>query len=453
MSEVPAGWQSAPLGEICRVYSGATPKTGVPEYWGGDIPWITPLDMSGNVGQYMDGGARFITKAGLNSCSAKVIPAGSVVYSSRAPIGYVAIATADVATNQGCKSATPPEFIDTKYLYYYLIWRTPEIRTRASGTTFLEISGKRFAETLLLWPTLDEQRRIVAILEDHLSRLDAAEVSLKGALLRADGLETALLSSAFLGRVIGEGMESSEIKAIADARRESWERAFSTKAPKPPLSIQDEQETHTRVDWPLASLDAVTDPVRTIRYGILMPRVRDGGEVPYVEVKDLLGDTLEGKVLHRTSRAMDEQFSGARIRTGDLLHAVRGSYDRSAVVPIGMDGTNISRDVVRIVPLPGISPHFLHYWMRSPQCKAYMTRHARGVAVKGVNIESLRQLPVPLASTAAQEQVVEQLSKEMAHLSQMRASARRSIERASGLRRALLAAAFSGQLTKESSVV
>ena len=346
----------------------------------------------------------------------------------------------------GIKVLQPCSGVDPRFAYHQLVGT--EIPSRGYARHFSELRKARF------WiPPLDEQRRIVAILEDHLSRLEVAEVSLKGVLLRADGLETALLSSAFLGRVIGEGMESSEIKAIADARRESWERAFSTKAPKPPLSIQDEQETHTRVDWPLASLDAVTDPVRTIRYGILMPRVRDGGEVPYVEVKDLLGDTLEGKVLHRTSRAMDEQFSGARIRTGDLLHAVRGSYDRSAVVPIGMDGTNISRDVVRIVPLPGISPHFLHYWMRSPQCKAYMTRHARGVAVKGVNIESMRQLPVPLASTAAQEQVVEQLSKEMAHLSQMRASARRSIERASGLRRALLAAAFSGQLTKESSVV
>ena len=451
MSNAPSEWLELTLGEVADWGSGGTPTAGRADYYGGDIPWAV-------IGDLDDGPLRTtsntITGKGLAESSAKIVPEGSVLIAMYGSIGKLGLPTGVLATNQVIAFAVPKAgVLDRGYLFWYLMYQRDALAQAGKGVAQKNISQTILKAWPITFPPIDEQRRIVAILEDHLSRLEVAEVSLKGVLLRADGLETALLSSAFLGRVIGEGMESSEIKTIADARRESWERAFSTKAQKPPLSIQDEQETHTRVDWPLASLDAVTDPVRTIRYGILMPRVRDGGEVPYVEVKDLLGDTLEGKVLHRTSRAMDEQFSGARIRTGDLLHAVRGSYDRSAVVPIGMDGTNISRDVVRIVPLPGISPHFLHYWMRSPQCKAYMTRHARGVAVKGVNIESLRQLPVPLASTAAQEQVVEQLSKEMAHLSQMCASARRSIERASGLRRALLAAAFSGQLTKESSVV
>ncbi len=178
MRRLPSGWQCASLGDICRIVSGATPKTAVTEYWGGDVTWITPDDLSKDRSQTMSSGARSLTRAGYESCSARLFPAGSVVYSSRAPIGYVAIAGKEMCTNQGCKTAVPPDFIYPQYLYHYLRWMTPDIQARASGTTFKEISGKRFAETQLLWPSLSEQQRIVDILEDHLSRLDAAECQL-----------------------------------------------------------------------------------------------------------------------------------------------------------------------------------------------------------------------------------------------------------------------------------
>lgn len=348
---------------------------------------------------------------------------------------------------------TDEALMDAQFLEYYLMSprAQAEIDRMKTGVSDsgLNLTHARFLRLEVPLPPLDEQQRIVAVLEDHLSRLDAAETSMSRVLLRADVLERALLASAFSGRVAGQGMTNAEVEGLAEDRRVLWEVAFPSRTLKPPLPAQDTQETHAYAQWPMTSLDAVTDPVRTIRYGILMPRVKDGGEVPYVEVKDLLGDTLNGKVLHRTSRQIDEKFAGARIRVGDVLHAVRGSYDRSAVVPDGMDGANISRDVARIAPLPGISPYFLHLWLRSPQCKAYMTRHARGVAVRGVNIESLRRLPVPLVDRATQDQLVDRLSMELAHLSRVRESAHRCAEQATGLRKALLVAAFSGQLMKE----
>ena len=138
MTELPAGWRGAPLNEVCQVLWGGTPKTGVTAYWDGDIPWVTPKDLSLDKSQVVHGGARSITREGLANSSAKLFPAGSVIVSSRAPIGYVAIAGEPMSTNQGCKIAVPPAEIDSRYLYWYLLQAKHDMEARASGTTFKE---------------------------------------------------------------------------------------------------------------------------------------------------------------------------------------------------------------------------------------------------------------------------------------------------------------------------
>ena len=103
MSDLPDGWIEAPLGDVCAVVSGSTPKSTEAAFWNGDIPWITPDDLSRNKEKYIGIGRRSISQAGLESCSARMVPAGTVLYTSRAPIGYVAIAERSVCTNQGFK--------------------------------------------------------------------------------------------------------------------------------------------------------------------------------------------------------------------------------------------------------------------------------------------------------------------------------------------------------------
>src|SRR3712207_1017210 len=110
-----------PLGESCEIVSGATPKSSVPDFWDGDIDWATPADLSVLEGPFIETTSRKLTATGLASCSAKVLPAGSVLLSSRAPIGHVAINTVPMATNQGFKSLIPkPDILDAKYLYHWL---------------------------------------------------------------------------------------------------------------------------------------------------------------------------------------------------------------------------------------------------------------------------------------------------------------------------------------------
>lgn len=171
---IPEKWRWVRLRDIGAILSGATPKTNVAEYWSPAIvPWVTPADLGKNKKKTISCGERSISKKGYLSCSAVLLPKGSVIYSSRAPIGHIAITENELATNQGCKSIAPNfQLVLSEYAYYSLIALTPDIQSRASGTTFLEISSKKFGETVLPLPPLAEQRRIVAKLNKLLSSLD-----------------------------------------------------------------------------------------------------------------------------------------------------------------------------------------------------------------------------------------------------------------------------------------
>ncbi len=206
-------------------------------------------------------------------------------------------------------------------------------------------------------------------------------------------------------------------------------------------------------NWDVISLDSATDPQRPIRYGILMPRASGEGQVPYVEVKDLVGNTLVGKQLRRTTRELDEQYAGARLVPGDVVIAIRGSYERTAVVPEELNKANISRDVARVTPREGVDSYYLRYWLQSRYVRSYLHRHARGVAVKGVNIATLRALPVALPALDHQQRIVAQLQD----LERTRARLRLQIETARYrqrlLRRQLFDQVLLGQLALRDSRV
>ena len=128
------------LKDICKVVSGATPKTIKPEYWDGDIPWVTPKDLSSLKSMYLSSPERSITKAGFDSCSTQMIPARSLLLSSRAPIGHLAINEVDVCTNQGFKSLIPNKEIHPEYLYFCIKYFVPQLKRLGRGATFTEIS-------------------------------------------------------------------------------------------------------------------------------------------------------------------------------------------------------------------------------------------------------------------------------------------------------------------------
>ena len=141
LGSIPAGWKVGQLSDICEIVGGGTPSKIHPEYYcSRGIAWITPKDLSVSKSKFSSRGSEDITSDGYKNSSAKLMPRGTVLFSSRAPIGYISIATNEICTNQGFKSAVPG-IAGTGYLYYFLQANTDKIESKASGSTFKEASG------------------------------------------------------------------------------------------------------------------------------------------------------------------------------------------------------------------------------------------------------------------------------------------------------------------------
>ena len=159
-----SSWKQIKLGDVADIVGGGTPDTKNPLYWGGKISWITPKDLSGYSSRYISQGERHITEAGLKHSSAVLLPERSILLTSRAPIGYLAISTTPLATNQGFKSLVLHKEQYPEFYYYLLKANTEYIQNMGSGSTFKEISGKVVKELSFVVPEYQEQKRIAGVL-------------------------------------------------------------------------------------------------------------------------------------------------------------------------------------------------------------------------------------------------------------------------------------------------
>ena len=155
------------LEECCTIQGGATPKRNVDSFWGEGLDWFTPKDLSSLNTKEIGRAPEQVTDEGLNSCSAKLIPANSLLLSSRAPIGHLAITTQDCCTNQGFQSLIPKQgVVDIEYLYFVMKWSVPRLQDMGRGATFKEISKAIVKGFEIPLPPLEEQKRIAGILDE-----------------------------------------------------------------------------------------------------------------------------------------------------------------------------------------------------------------------------------------------------------------------------------------------
>ena len=170
-------WIECKISDIGTVVGGATPSTKkVENYEEGNIAWITPKDLSTFRGRYIQRGERNITEIGLKSCSTQLLPQNTVLFSSRAPIGYVAIAANEVCTNQGFKSVIPNEDTDPLFLFYLLKYNKDKIEGMGSGTTFKEVSGNTMKNIVVKIPSNREiQKKIASVLDTIDNKIEENE--------------------------------------------------------------------------------------------------------------------------------------------------------------------------------------------------------------------------------------------------------------------------------------
>ena len=189
-----ADWRECRLGDLGVVVGGGTPPRERVEYWNGSIPWLTPGELTGNSDKYVFETEDYISELGLAASGARLLSEGSLLVTSRASIGSCALAGRPMATNQGFKNVTPGTEVDPSFLFHVGRTLGKEMTRRASGTTFLEISGREFKSINVRLPPLEEQRRIAEILDT----IDEAFQATKRAITKHErvraGLAAVLLS-------------------------------------------------------------------------------------------------------------------------------------------------------------------------------------------------------------------------------------------------------------------
>jgi len=185
---IPHGWEEKTVDQLAKLFGGATPKREEGSYWnGGIIPWATPSDITAQKAKYISDTEDHITEAGLRSCSASLLPAGSILFTSRATIGAKAIATVPMATNQGFANLFPGK-VHGDFLFYLLDFLTPVIKRLAAGTTFDEVNKRDIRKIRCAVPPPDEQETIACLLDTTDQAVDSSRIAIDRALNLKHGI-------------------------------------------------------------------------------------------------------------------------------------------------------------------------------------------------------------------------------------------------------------------------
>ncbi len=210
----------ARLGDVCTILSGSTPKTNIPSYWDGNVKWITPAELNED-SYYITDSVRHITEEGRVKTGLSYMPAGTVILSSRAPIGKTAIAGCEMCCNQGFKNLICSDAIHNEYLYYYLKNSTEYLNSLGRGATFKEISKSIVEDIEIALPSIEEQKRIAKVMRhiDVLISLRKQQIAKLDELVKARFVE-------MFGDPVADGKQETKVPLGSLAEVGSSKRVF-----------------------------------------------------------------------------------------------------------------------------------------------------------------------------------------------------------------------------------
>lgn len=355
-------WPKVAIGDCCEIVSGATPSTTHPAYWGGDIHWATPKDLSELDGAYISETPRKLSRSGLENCAATVLPAGSVLFSSRAPIGHVAINTVPMATNQGFKSLVPqPNRVDAKFLFHWLRTNRSYLESLGNGATFKEVSKATVSRVEVPLPPVEEQRRIADILDCA----DALRARRRAVLAQLDALTDAIFVEMF-----------------------------------------GDPATNTR-NWPLLTVGDVAE----VQGGLQVSSSRKTLpiEVPYLRVANVFRGALDLREI-KSMRASESEVRRTRLVENDLLmvegHGNPEEIGRAAVWDGSIPNCIHQNHLIRArFESTRVDATYACVYLNSPGGRRHLVRS--GKTTSGLNTISVSQVrETPLALPPLELQVL-----------------------------------------------
>lgn len=399
--DLPDSWALASLSDLGPIVSGGTPKTSDPTNFDGDISWVTPADLAGYTTKSISNGRRNLSAKGLETSSARVMPERSVLFSSRAPIGYVAIASNPIATNQGFKSIVVDKEIDESFVYFYLKSAKHLAEQAASGTTFKEISGSRFAQLPIPLAPLNEQRRIVEKIETLFAQLDQGEAALREVQRGLARYRQSVLKAAVTGELTRDWREANAqrlepgrdlLARLLQTRRETWTGRGQYKEPTAPDTTNLPQLPE---GWVWASFDQLFHV-----FGGATPSRRKAenwnGDIPWVSS----GEVAFCRIRDTDEKITDVGYASCSTKlhpAGTVLLAMIGEgKTRGQAAILDVPACNNQNAAAIRVSESGIPPEYVYYFLLGNYEESRMK--GQGGNQPALNGEKVKAFMLPLPS-------------------------------------------------------
>ena len=447
---IPEQWLSLLIGEIADVVAGGTPKASVPDNFaepGTQIAWLTPADLSKYSEKYISHGARDLSKAGYEGSSARLMPAGTLLFSSRAPIGYVAVAANEISTNQGFKNFVLPAGIDPSYTYYFLRSIRDVAESMGTGTTFKEISGANAKKLPFILPPLAEQK----VIADKLDTLLAQVENTKARLERIPKILKRFRQSVLAAAVSGKLTEEWREQAVC---REATDFSLIAKEERKRLGIRE-----TRHASPAESEKPFRIPRSWVwhRLGNVALKITDGAHntpklmasgYPYVMAKDLTGGQLDfSGNRYISEKEHRELYLKCFPEAGDLLVVNIGAGTGNNVL-VNVDFEFSFKNIAIIKRPSFIVSNYLKFFFDS-QKQLIFDEQTRGGAQPFLSLTTLNDIAFALPPVDEQTEIVRRVDQLFAHADRIEEQVNNALARVNNLTQSILAKAFRGELTEQ----
>ena len=412
--EVPENWVWVRLGEVTKVVGGGTPSTSKKEYYDqGNISWLSPVDLSNYNGIYISRGNKMITLEGLNNSSAKLLPKDTVCLTSRAPIGYVAIAEKELCTNQGFKSFLPSPTYLAKFLYWYLKGNKELLESKASGTTFLELSASKAATIEFPLPPLSEQQRIVERIEEFFAKLDEAKERLQEVADSFAVRKAAILHKAFTGEL------TKQWRCENGVSDESWEEK--------------------KFDY----------CIEKMQNGLSKRKGDEGNNIGVLRLANLGEDDLVLDDLRYILLTEKEEKNYLLSKDDVIMIRVNSSKDNVArQIVINTDEKLAFCDhIIRIKYNPNIVARYVMYFSKTNAYRKYVEDNMVSSAGQNtISRKGLASLVIPLPSIEEQHEIVRLIDDLLARERKAQQAAEQALASIDLMKKSILARAFRGEL-------
>jgi type I restriction enzyme, S subunit len=415
----PIEWEIKRVANCFKIHNGSTPKSNEEAFWDGDIVWITPDDLGRNMGKCIGDSRRKITFEGYLSCGTSLAPPGSIVLSTRAPIGHLARTTVPACANQGCRILEPTEG-DPDYWYYVGIAAKQELQSLGLGTTFLELPRHSLGVVELPVPSLFEQQAIARFLDYKTAQIDTLIAKRNSLLDKLAEKCTALITQA-----VTKGLDPSvAMKHSGTPGLQEIPAAWRTSRLK--------HATHSITDGTHVTPTYIDEGVPFLRVTDIVQA--GNGEIDLSSVKMI--PPAEHAVLAR--RCNPEK--------GDILYSKNGTIGVPRVVTWDFKFSIFVSLCLIKVDQQKIVPEFLYYSLLAKSIQSQIATGAKSNTVTNLHLDKIKEFWVCIPSLSEQREIVSYLERATDRIDQQRSKIQQAIDALKEYRTALVASAVTGKI-------